>query len=63
MDALTAVYANQAMLQQTLSIAAMKQTAEMGQGAVQLLEQAAPPATDSPSVPVGSTGQVVDISA
>ncbi|SBW05573.1 hypothetical protein KL86APRO_11997 [uncultured Alphaproteobacteria bacterium] len=63
MDALTAVYANQAMLQQTLSIAAMKQSAELGQSAVQLLEQASPPATDAPSVPAGSTGQVVDLLA
>lgn len=63
MDALSAVYANQAMLQQTLSIAAMKQTVDMDRGAAQLLEQAAPPATDAPSVPTGSTGQVVDILA
>jgi hypothetical protein len=63
MDATAAVYANQALLQQTLSIAAIKQSAEMGQNAVQLLEQAAPPATDAPSVPAGSTGRVVDILA
>lgn len=63
MDATSAVYANQALLQQTLSIAAIKQSAEMGQNAVQLLEQAAPPATDAPSVPAGTTGRVVDILA
>ena len=63
MDATSAVYANQALLQQTLSIAAIKQSSEMGQNAVQMLEQAAPPATDAPSVPAGTTGQVVDIFA
>lgn len=63
MDALSAVYANQAMLQQSLSIAALKQAGQAGQSAVQLLEQASPPATDAPSVPAGSTGQVVDILA
>lgn len=63
MDALSGVYANQAMLQQTLSIASMKQTADADRSAAQLLEQAAPSATDSPSVPTGTTGQVVDIFA
>ena len=63
MDATSAVYANQALLQQTLSIAAMKQSAEMAQGVVQMLEKASPPATDAPSVPAGTTGRVVDILA
>lgn len=63
MDATSAVYANQALLQQTLSLAAIKQSAEMGQNAVQMLEKAAPPATDAPSVPAGTNGQVVDFLA
>lgn len=63
MDATSAVYANQAMLQQTLSIAAIAQSAGLDQNAVQLLDKAAPPATDAPSVPAGTTGRVVDILA
>jgi hypothetical protein len=63
MDATAAVYANQALLQQTLSLAAIKQSAEMGQNAVQMLEKAAPPATDAPSVPAGTNGQVIDFLA
>ena len=63
MDATSAVYANQALLQQTLSLAAIKQSAEMGQNAVQMLDKAAPPATDAPSVPSGSNGRIVDILA
>lgn len=63
MDATAAVYANQALLQQTLSLAAISQSLQVGQNAVALLEQAAPPATDAPSVPAGSTGRIIDILA
>lgn len=63
MDATAAAYANQALLQQTLSLAAIKQAAEMGQNAVQMLDKASPPATDAPSVPAGTTGKVLDILA
>lgn len=63
MDALSAVYANQAMLQQTLSIAAIQQSAASDQNAAKLLEQAAPPVSNAPSVPAGTTGRVIDILA
>ncbi|WP_337997830.1 hypothetical protein [Oleispirillum naphthae] len=63
MDAATAVVTNQAMLQQTLALAALKQSAALPQAAAQMLANAATPAPEgnAPSVPAGTTGRVLDI--
>lgn len=63
MDAVAATVMNQAMLQQTLALAALKQSAAMPQAAAQMLADTATPSPEgnATSVPAGSTGQVLDI--
>jgi hypothetical protein len=63
MDAVSGVVMTQALLQQTMALAAIKQAEAMPQAA-QLLAGGTPaPEGNAPSVPAGSNGRVVDIFA
>lgn len=64
MDAVSAVVMNQALFQQTLALAAIKQAAAVPQIAAQLLAGGTPmPEGNAPSVPAGTNGQILDILA
>ncbi len=61
MDAVAAVVMNQALLQQTLAVAAVKQSAEMPQVAQILTGVTPTPQDNAPSVPAGTNGRLLDI--
>jgi len=65
MDAVSATTMNQAMLQQTLTVAAIKQAEVVPQAAAQMLANATSsiPEGNASSVPTGATGRVLDILA
>lgn len=63
MDVAAPVVMNQAMLQQTLAVASIKQAADAGQAAAAMLETAAQPPSETSSIPLGSNGRIIDILA
>jgi hypothetical protein len=63
MDAAAAVAMNQALLQQTLALTAVKQASEVPQLAQMLANATPTPQGNAPSVPAGTNGRIIDILA